>query len=94
MSGKAPKKKDPHSHAPRNKQLAGGVWRYGRYVMNQKRRFHLKKNKSAIAAKSRKRTHYKIQPITGEKNGGTRLVQTRKSVSPLCHFSGYTYVNP
>lgn len=76
----AAKKKKIRSHAPRNFQLPGGVWRYGRYTMNQKRRGYLKK-RVAVAGKSTKRTHYKIKPIGGEKNGGTRLVLTRKSVS-------------
>ena len=39
------------------------------------------KKKSAIPGKLTKRTHYKIKPVGGKDNGGTRLVQTRKSVS-------------
>ena len=74
------KKKKVNSHSPRNFQLPGGVWRYGRYTMNQKRKGYLKK-KVRISPKSTKRIHYKIKPVKGEKNGGTRLVLTRKSVS-------------
>ena len=80
MSDKEGKKKTRHSHPPRNYMLPGGAWRYGRYTMSQKRKNFLKK-KPAVVGKTTKRTHYKIKPIKGEKNGGTRLVLTRKSVS-------------
>ncbi len=82
MSDKEGKKTTRHSHSPRNFKLPGGVWRYGRYTMNQKRKLFLKK-RPTIAGKTTKRTHYKIKPIKGENNGGTRLVMTRKSVSTI-----------
>jgi hypothetical protein len=74
---KGTKKKRPH--APRNYQLPGGVWRYGRSAIYQRRRNYLKKNLNKDK-KVKKRVHYKIKPIGGEKNGGTRLILTRKSV--------------
>ena len=73
------KKKKKNSHSPRNYQLPGGVWRYGRAAMYRRRRAYLK-SRPKIEPKSKKRIHYKIKPIGGDKNGGTRLIQTRKSV--------------
>ena len=90
MSDKEGKKKERHSHAPRNYLLPGGIWRYGRYSMSQKRRAYAKK-KPAIPVKSTKRTHYKIKPVGGKDNGGTRLVQIRKSVSSSSIVFTYVY---
>lgn len=73
------KKKKKNSHAPRNYLLPGGIWRYGRSAMYARRRNYLKKNLHT-EPKNKKRIHYKIKPIGGEKNGGTRLILTRKSV--------------
>ena len=46
--------------------------------MYRRRRAYLK-SRPKIEPKSKKRIHYKIKPIGGDKNGGTRLIQTRKS---------------
>lgn len=73
-------KKKKKNHCPRNKLLPGGFWRYGRSAMYKRRGSYLKKNLST-EKKVKKRVHFKIKPIGGEKNGGKRLIYTRKSVS-------------
>lgn len=84
-------KKKKSTHSPRNYLLPGGVWRYGRSAMYKRRRNYLKKNLNKEKA-VKKRVHFKIKPIGGANNGGTRMVLTRKSVRspcavPLSHLS-------
>lgn len=69
-------------HAPRNRELAGGISRYGRSAMY--RRKALYKKKRVVVKSSKKAEHYyKLQEIKGEKNGGKRVVLKKKSVSFL-----------
>lgn len=82
MSGKAPEKKAKKksgAHAPRNYQLPGGVWRFGRSEMYARRR-NYKKTITVSEPKKRKRIHYKLKPVGGDKNGGNRLIHLRKTV--------------
>lgn len=72
------KKKKKH-HTPRNWLLPGGFWRYGRCAMYRRRGNQFKKNLNT-EKKVKKRVHFKVKPIGGEKNGGKRLILTRKSV--------------
>ena len=96
------KKKKQNRHSPRNYLLPGGVWRYGRSAMFKRRRNYLKKNLNKERA-VKKRVHFKIKPIGGAKNGGIRMILTRKSVRThyyliycienYCHSVHEIYVN-
>lgn len=66
-------------HCPRNYRLPGGIMRYGRSKMYERRAVY-KKKKVAVKPKKEPRKHYEIKPIKGEKNGGKRVVLLKKSV--------------
>ena len=65
---------------PRNYILAGGISRYGRSAMYRKKALY-KKKISITDFKPKRDIHFVIKDVKGEKNGKTRIVLTKKSVS-------------
>ena len=71
---------------PRNYILAGGISRYGRSAMYRKKALYKKK----IAVKNFQKTkepHFVVKDVNGAKNGGKRIVLTKKSVSSIICMS-------
>lgn len=76
--GAATKVKKPH--AGRNKQLLGGVWRFGKSRMYHKRGLWKVNKTVPKKEKPKRKPRTVVKPIGGEKNGGKRLVKLKKQV--------------
>lgn len=79
-------------HAPRNRELAGGISRYSRSAMYRRKALY-KKKKDPVKSTKASKPYYKLQPIKGEKNGDKRAVLLKKSVSFLLKHTS-TCIHP
>lgn len=68
------------AHSSRNYILAGGISRYSRSAMYERKALY-KKNRTEVKAKKEKRRHYEIKPVKGERNGKNRVVLLKKTVN-------------
>lgn len=70
-------------HKPRNYLLPGGISRYGRSKMYQRKALY-KRKKATVPKPEPKPERFKSKSVRGEKNGGSRKVATQRRVSYLC----------
>lgn len=75
VSDKKPAKK---AHRPRNYKLPGGVWRYSRSRMYQRRGIYNVKKETTKKERPKRKPKTVVKPIGGEKNGGKRVVKLKK----------------